>query len=255
MDEFKPDSSLVDRVQVSPNVNERKTGPTDILILHYTGMDNAEKSLKWLCMEQSQVSCHYFVFEDGTVVQSVSEGMRAWHAGLSHWRGETDINSKSIGIEIANRGHDHGYPEFPEAQVKAVIELSKDICRRNSIPAERVLAHSDIAPLRKSDPGEKFPWKRLHDEGIGHWVEEEPIEGGTFFQKGDNGEPIEALQSMLVLYGYGLEITGNYNEETEAVVRAFQRHFRSSKVDGIADLSTIKTLHKLSRALPVIKTA
>ncbi|MEO1066593.1 MAG: N-acetylmuramoyl-L-alanine amidase, partial [Pseudomonadota bacterium] len=193
--------------------------------------------------------CHYFVFEDGRIVQSVPERSRAWHAGLSSWKGERDINSRSIGIEIANPGHEHGYCAFPAAQIEAVIALSADICARNRIPAERVLAHSDVAPARKQDPGEKFPWDLLHKSGIGHYVVPEPLNDGRFFQRGDMGEPVEALQSMFALYGYGLAIDGVFSEQTEHVVRAFQRHFRPETVDGVADASTISTLHKLLSAL------
>lgn len=247
---FAPDSRFVDEVRVAPNVNEREGGPADILLLHYTGMPEGEKALKWLCMEVSKVSCHYFVFEDGRIVQSVPESKRAWHAGVSSWKGEEDNNSRSIGIEISNPGHEHGYVPFAEAQIEAVIKLSKDICRRNNILPERVLAHSDIAPSRKEDPGELFPWDRLHEAGIGHWVPEEPLGDGRFFQLGEQGEPVAALQSMLALYGYGLEVNGNFDEKTRDVVAAFQRHFRQSKVDGVADASTIATLHRLIKKLP-----
>ncbi|HMB48829.1 MAG TPA: N-acetylmuramoyl-L-alanine amidase [Afifellaceae bacterium] len=239
----------------SPNHGERTTGPLDILLLHYTGMPDADQALDWLCNAESGVSCHYFVHEDGRTVQLVDEDRRAWHAGASCWAGETDINSRSIGIEIANYGHaalsgDPGpalseLPPFPEAQIDAVIALCRDILARHAVPAARVLAHSDVAPARKEDPGEAFPWARLADAGIGHWVEPEPIQGGPFLSTGDSGEPVEALQSMLGLYGYELPVSGLFDEATKQVVTAFQRHFRPSRVDGIADVSTVRTLHKL----------
>ncbi len=247
---FKADSYLVDEVRFAPNVDDRLGGPADMLLLHYTGMPSGEKALKWLCMEESKVSCHYFVFEDGRIVQSVPEEKRAWHAGVSSWKGEEDNNSRSIGIEISNPGHEHGYVPFPERQIEAVIALSKDICQRNKILPERVLAHSDVAPSRKQDPGELFPWKLLHEQGVGHFVAPEPLGDGRFFQKGESGEPVAALQSMLVLYGYGLDVSGFFDQETEDVVMAFQRHFRAVKVDGIADQSTIVTLHRLLKELP-----
>jgi N-acetylmuramoyl-L-alanine amidase len=235
----------------SPNFGERAGGRApDILLLHYTGMETADGALKWLRAPESQVSCHYFVHEDGRVDQLVRESDRAWHAGKSFWKGEIDINSASIGIEIANAGHPGGLPDFPEAQVNAVIELCLDCGRRWKIAAERVLAHSDVAPIRKVDPGEKFPWNRLHAAGVGHWVEPSPIAGGRFFQQGDAGQPVEALQTMLSLYGYATEINGYYSEKTEGDVAAFQRHFRPERVDGIADFSTIDTLHRLLSALP-----
>lgn len=235
----------------SPNFGERAGGRTpDIILLHYTGMETADGALKWLCAPESQVSCHYFVHEDGRVEQLVREADRAWHAGKSFWQGETDINSASIGIEIANPGHPGGLPDFPEAQVRAVVELCLDCGKRWGIAPERVLAHSDVAPIRKVDPGEKFPWARLHAEGVGHWVEPSAITGGRFFQRGDAGQPVEALQTMLSLYGYAVEIDGSYSEKTEGAVAAFQRHFRAERVDGIADFSTIDTLHRLLSALP-----
>ena len=239
----------------SPNFGERAGGRSpDIILLHYTGMETADGALKWLCAPESQVSCHYFVHEDGRVEQLVREADRAWHAGKSFWKGETDINSASIGIEIANPGHPGGLPDFPDAQVRAVVELCLDCGGRWGIAPERVLAHSDVAPIRKVDPGEKFPWARLHASGVGHWVEPSAITGGRFFQRGDAGQPVEALQTMLSLYGYATEIDGIYSEKTEGDVAAFQRHFRQERVDGIADFSTIDTLHRLLSALPRLTT-
>ncbi|MDO9414576.1 N-acetylmuramoyl-L-alanine amidase [Pararhizobium sp.] len=242
---FTPDF-LRATVVPSPNHGERLgvAGP-DMIILHYTGMPTAEGALAWLCADESQVSSHYFVHEDGRVDQLVPEHRRAWHAGRSVWKGETDINSHSIGIEIANAGHPGGLPDFPEKQIAAVVELCRNCGDRWSIAPERVLAHSDVAPIRKVDPGEKFPWGHLHSQGVGHWIQPAPVGGGRFFQRGDSGQPIEALQSMLSLYGYGTDITGNFCEKTEGDVAAFQRHFRQQKVDGVADISTIDTLHRL----------
>lgn len=235
----------------SPNFGKRRGGRRpDMILLHYTGMETADGALQWLRACESEVSCHYFVHEDGRVEQLVREADRAWHAGRSVWQGESDINSASIGIEIANAGHPGGLPDFPDAQIDAVVQLCRDCGERWHIAPERVLAHSDVAPVRKVDPGEKFPWERLHAAGVGHWVEPTPVGGGRFFQKGDAGQPVEALQSMLSLYGYGLEIDGVYDEKTEGCVAAFQRHFRRERVDGIADFSTIDTLHRLLSALP-----
>jgi N-acetylmuramoyl-L-alanine amidase len=235
----------------SPNHGERAGGlKPDMIILHYTGMETGAAALDWLCRDESQVSSHYFVHEDGRVDQLVAEGRRAWHAGKSSWQGETDINSRSIGIEIANAGHPGGLPDFPSEQIDAVVELCRNCGERWSIAPERVLAHSDIAPIRKVDPGEKFPWERLHAGGVGHWVPPAPIGGGRFFQRGDQGQPVEAVQTMLSLYGYGIEVTGLFCEKTEGAVAAFQRHFRPMQVDGIADISTLDTLHRLLSALP-----
>jgi N-acetylmuramoyl-L-alanine amidase len=235
----------------SPNHGERRDGQTpDMIILHYTGMPTAEAALGWLRNVESEVSSHYFVDEAGVVSQLVPEERRAWHAGKSVWAGRTDLNSCSIGIEIANPGHPGGLPDYPESQIAAVVELCRNCVERWQIAPERVLGHSDIAPVRKVDPGENFPWNKLHDSGVGHWVEPSSITGGRFFQRGDEGQPVEALQSMLSFYGYGIEITGRFCEKTEGVVAAFQRHFRPALVDGIADFSTIDTLHRLLTSLP-----
>lgn len=246
---FRPDSRLVGALAPSPNHGERRA-PLDMILLHYTGMASAEAAVERLRDPRAEVSAHYVVLEDGTILQMVPEARRAWHAGVASWEGVSDVNSRSIGIEIANPGHGLGYPDFPEAQIIAVASLCQDIIDRHAIRADRVLAHSDVAPLRKDDPGEKFPWHLLHHAGVGHLVHEAPLEGGRFFMRGDTGQPVEALQGMLAMYGYGLAVTGLFDEETEAVVRAFQRHFRRAKVDGVADMSTLRTLHDLLRMKP-----
>ena len=238
-------------VRVSPNFGPRRDGMRpDMIVLHYTGMQSGEAAEMWLCNPESEVSSHYIVHEDGRIVQMVREADRAWHAGRSSWRGVTDINSCSIGIEICNPGHEFGYPDFCAPQIEAVIALCAGISMRHGVAPERVLAHSDVAPGRKRDPGEKFPWAALHAAGIGHLVAPAPIRGGRFLTDGECGEPVEALQSMLALYGYGLEITGFFDAATQAVVEAFQRHFRPELVDGVADRSTIETLHLLLSTLP-----
>jgi N-acetylmuramoyl-L-alanine amidase len=239
----------------SPNVGACRDGKrADILLLHYTGMASAEAACRWLCNPDSGVSCHYLVDEHGGIVQMVEEESRAWHAGQSYWHGETDINSRSIGIEIHNRGHEADYPDFPDRQMAAVIALAHDILARYPIPPERVLAHSDIAPRRKLDPGEKFDWRRLHEAGIGHWIEPEPIAADpigadTGLGPGDAGEEVLAVQAELAAYGYDVPQTGRFDGATELTVAAFQRHFRPARVDGRADRSTRTTLARLIAAL------
>ncbi len=246
MSSLVPDSPLAAKVFPSPNHGERKDGRRpDMLILHYTGMAEAGEALQRLCNPAAEVSAHYFVFENGHVLQLVPESRRAWHAGAGAWAEETDINSCSIGIEIANAGHMGGLPAYPEAQVEAVTRLAADIVHRWSIAPARVLGHSDVAPTRKEDPGELFPWERLAVAGIGHWVKPAPIAGGRFFAQGDQGPPVEAYQAMLAMYGYVLDVSGTFTPETAAVTRAFQRHFRPERVDGVADASTITTLRDL----------
>ena len=248
---MSPDTVLACEMRPSPNRNARRHGGgPDMLILHYTGMGTGEQALRWLETPQSQVSTHYLVHEDGRIVQMVPEAERAWHAGAGSWRGRDDINSRSIGIEIVNPGHDGGLPDFPEAQVAAVVELCRDCIARNAILPEFVLAHSDIAPGRKVDPGERFPWKTLFEAGVGHWTAPAPVRGGRFFGPGDRGEPVEAFQSLLAAYGYGVEATGSFNEPTRLGTLAFQRHFRPERVDGVADASTVETLHRLLVSLP-----
>ncbi len=244
---FQPDSSLVAEVVPSPNHDERKDGRVpDIILLHYTGMQNTQEALNRLCSPESKVSSHYFVFEDGRIVQSVQESRRAWHAGNSQWAGETDINSSSIGIEIANPGHDFGYPDFPSRQIAAVIALCRGIIARRGIKPDRVLAHSDVAPSRKRDPGEKFPWRLLADSGVGEWVTPSRItDKVSSFALGQEGDRVRGLQIALADFGYGIPVTGKFDETTRDVVTAFQRHFRPAKVDGIADGSTQRTLQKM----------
>lgn len=243
---MSPDSSLVTVLKPSPNHGERRNGAVpSILVLHYTGMKNGAIALDRLVDPRSEVSCHYLVFEDGEIIQMVPEARRAWHAGDSIWEGQTDVNSHSIGIEIVNPGHVYGYAEFPEPQMQAVSALSHDIVIRWSIKSWRVLAHSDVAPLRKMDPGEHFDWRRLAQEGVGLWVPPCSIREGTCFSKGDAGEGVARLQQMFASYGYGIDVDASYGEETEAVVRAFQRHFRQERIDGVVDISTFETLRSL----------
>jgi N-acetylmuramoyl-L-alanine amidase len=245
MSGFSPDQPGAE-VRVSPNFGPRReTLRPDMIVLHYTGMATGESAEAWLCDPASEVSSHYLVHEDGRVVQMVRESDRAWHAGKSSWFGHTDINSCSVGIEIVNPGHSLGYRTFPKRQIDAVIDLCSGIIGRHAIPARRVLAHSDVAPGRKIDPGEKFPWKALFSAGVGYLVPAVPIKPGAVLQAGDAGADVETLQSMLALYGYGVEISGVYDRQTAIVVAAFQRHFRRRLIDGMADGSTIRTLQKL----------
>lgn len=275
---LRPDSPLVAEVRPSPHHGERRgrwaeTGP-DLLLLHYTGMpagrgmSMAERAIRWLVDPRAEVSAHYVVGEDGRITQLVAESRRAWHAGRSSWGGESDVNSASIGIEIAHPGHwwdlsavpdrdpdlpvevHPGYGDFPEAQIAAVIALARDIMARHGIAVARVLAHSDVAPGRKRDPGEKFPWARLAAAGIGTWVGDTawPIAAGRDLRSGEHSPPVAALQALLGDLGYGVEVDGVFGSETEAVVTAFQRHWRPERVDGVADRETIARLGALVAA-------
>ncbi|MGC1561469.1 MAG: N-acetylmuramoyl-L-alanine amidase [Bradyrhizobium sp.] len=251
MKTFTPDSSIASDVIPSPNCGERnKARVPDMILLHYTGMPDAEGALAQLCTAGTNVSAHYVVLEDGRIVQCVPEGKRAWHAGVGSWAGEDDINSCSIGVEIVNPGHDWGYPEFPLRQIAAVIALCRGIMLRRGVPSHRVLAHSDVAPSRKKDPGEKFPWHSLANSGVGHWVQPAQIVSGEGIKLGTINDSVRNLQQALARYGYGVSTSGKYDTATMEVVAAFQRHFRPARVDGVADHSTLITLQSLLGSLP-----
>jgi N-acetylmuramoyl-L-alanine amidase len=248
---FTSDLVGIDQTRRSPNHGAR-LGPVDwpdSIVLHYTGMHDGPSAVDWLCNPASEVSCHYVVDEAGTILQLVSEHRRAWHAGRSSWAGVTDMNSASIGIEIVNGGHDFDLPAFPDVQIGAVINLCRDIMRRHAVRPERVLAHSDIAPSRKRDPGERFPWRDLAAVGVGQWAEPTIEPKGETLIPGMRGEAVMELQEALARYGYGIPATGSYDSHTQIVVRAFQRHFRPTMVDGIADPGTHQLLATLNAAL------
>ncbi len=214
--------------------------------MHYTGMPSCERAIDWLSRPESKVSSHYVIDIDGTITQLVNEGMRAWHAGVSIWRGETDINSSSVGIEIHNPGHGENYCDFPDAQMQSVAALSSEIISRWNIAPEGVLGHSDVAPGRKIDPGEKFDWKCLANIGIGRWVEPEPIDEHICSHSLEpSNDDIAHVQRLLASYGYGLQVNGQLDDKVRDVIRAFQIHFRPQRADGVIDPSTIATVERL----------
>jgi N-acetylmuramoyl-L-alanine amidase len=220
----------------SPNQGPRPDGGAiDILLLHYTGMQTAAAALARLVDAAAQVSCHWLIDEDGTTYALVEESRRAWHAGRSFWAGERDINSRSIGIELVNPGHDWGYRPFPPAQMTALAELAQGILARHPIPAHRVLGHSDVAPERKQDPGELFDWAWLAGQGIGLWPE--PAQGP------------ESLDPAADLARIG------YEQEDAATIVAFQRHYRQSRVDGRLDRETRIRIAQMARAIPLTAPA
>ena len=257
----------------SPNYNDRMSGGIDMLVLHYTGMVSREHALARLCERTSKVSAHYLIDEVGLVYQLVAEDRRAWHAGVSGWAGERDINSRSIGIELVNPGHDLGYRNFSGLQMRSLAGLCREILARHPIPPHRVLGHSDVAPGRKRDPGELFDWQWLAGQGVGIWPGLHPYctpplfshptptplhqRGGalqlnsTLLPPPPGGEgrggglEIPSLQKDLARFGYEVPQTGIYGTQTRAVVTAFQRHFRPAKVDGWADAQTAAILQHL----------
>ena len=198
-------------------------------------MTSAAAALERLGDPAAKVSAHYLIDEDGSVVALVPERVRAWHAGVSAWLGEAGLNDRSIGIELVNPGHEWGYRAFPEPQYQACIELCQAIIRRWSVPARRVLGHSDVAPERKEDPGELFDWPRLAAAGIGLWP------------SGGEGAPrkVAILQAQLATFGYAVPRHGRLDRATELVITAFQRHFRPERVDGVADRATLARLDGL----------
>ena len=224
----------------SPN-HDARPGAVDMLILHYTGMESAQAALDRLCSPEARVSTHYLIDEDGAVWRLVAEERRAWHAGVSSWRGRRDINGASIGIELVNPGHDNGYRRFPEAQMAALEALARDIIGRHPIPPRHVLGHSDVAPLRKTDPGELFDWQRLARAGVGLWLD--------FSLLPPPAADIAELQRQLAEIGYDTPPSGAEDAATTAVITAFQRHFRPSLCDGKADPETRRRIAALAAAL------
>jgi len=230
----------------SPNFDARVSVP-DMVVVHYTGMESGEAALARLRDPAAKVSSHYMIEEDGRVFRLVPEERRAWHAGVSYWKGETSLNHVSIGVELVNPGHALGYRPFPEAQVAVLIALLSDIRSRWTVPDGRILGHSDIAPNRKVDPGELFPWDRLAAAGHGLWVEPPPSPGPVLAE-GEEGTGVFALQAGLTRLGFDSAPSGRFDADTTTVVKAFQRHWRPSKVDGVADGETRARLVALLRA-------
>lgn len=247
----RPDSALVSRLHPSPNIEPRKPGlRPSMLILHYTGLTTVDRALDVLSRPDCKVSCHYVVDEDGRIIQMVAEDARAWHAGVSYWAGETDINSASIGIEIQNPGHVLGYTDFPSVQMRAVSALARDIIARHGIEGRHVLAHSDVAPGRKIDPGEKFDWAWLSKQDVGHWVAPAPIDAeDPGLTLGAHGEDVRRARTLLGAYGYKIDPEGAFDPDMQTIVRAFQLHFRQGRPDGRLDRSTLDTLARLQAAL------
>ncbi len=236
----------------SPNHDSRPPSVTaiDTLVLHYTGMTSAQAALDRLTDPGAKVSAHWLIDEDGTCVRLVPEARRAWHAGVSAWRGVPGVNDRSIGIELVNPGHEFGYRPFPRAQMDALRALAREILTRHPIEARNVVGHADVAPLRKEDPGELFDWAGLAAAGVGLCPVVAEVTGSSLdLRTGAEGAPVRAHQAHLGRYGYAITVDGTFGAETAAVVRAFQRHFRQSRVDGVIDAATSAALSALVAAL------
>jgi len=231
----------------SPNFGPR-SAPPSMIVLHYTGMRSGEAALARLRDPASEVSAHYMVEDDGRVFRLVPEERRAWHAGKAYWRGVEDVNSASIGIEIVNPGHEFGYRPFAEPQIAAVFELVADVRSRWSVENVDIVGHADVAPDRKEDPGELFPWKRLAEAGHGLWAEPAAAPGAPL-SEGEESTAVFALQAGFTRLGYESAPSGRFDAHTAAVVRAFQRHWRQDRVDGVADGETRARLIALLRMI------
>jgi N-acetylmuramoyl-L-alanine amidase len=229
----------------SPNFDNR-TRPPDMVVVHYTGMVSGSAALERLRDPDVKVSAHYLIESDGQVCRLVDEARRAWHAGVSFWRGDRDVNGRSIGIELVNPGHEHGYRAFPDVQIEALLRLLDAIRRRWTIEDGDIVGHSDVAPARKIDPGELFPWRRLAEAGHGLWAEPTPAPGAPI-GVGEEGAAVFALQAGLGRLGYDSAPSQTYDEDTAVIVSAFQRHWRPERIDGRADGETRARLMALLR--------
>lgn len=235
-------------MSVSPNISSRDGHSPSVLVLHYTGMKTAQEAVARLCDPLAKVSAHYVVDEAGEIFPLVEESQCAWHAGVSFWRGFRNVNEISIGVEIANPGHEWGYCPFPPAQMEAVAGLCKDIIKRHAIAPRNVVGHSDVAPQRKMDPGELFNWEWLAAQGVGLWpFSANDAISPTFPQlsEGTTGDEVLWMQTSLASYGYSIPLTGTYDMLTRNVAVAFQRHFRPAGITGIWDGECAARLEKL----------
>lgn len=233
---------------LSPNFDDRpKDLQINTLVMHYTGMRSGDEALARLCDPVFKVSSHYMVHEDGRVVRIVPEEKRAWHAGVSCWRGISSLNESSVGIEIVNPGHEFGYRPFPPQQMEAVADLALAIIGRHKIEARNVVGHSDIAPTRKEDPGELFDWQGLAAEGIGLWPEVKKIRKphAPIITPGEESIAVGRIQKMLADYGYHIKVDGFYGPKSEAIIKAFKRHFVPEYLNVVWDNAADARLTKL----------
>ena len=238
----------------SPNFNDRKAGGIRFVVIHYTGMTTCDEALKRLCDQSAQVSAHYLIDEDGAIFRLVAEDQRAWHAGLSYWRGERDLNSASIGIELCNPGHDWGYRPFPPRQIVALKALLGEIRARHAIAADGILGHSDIAPSRKADPGELFPWTELARGDFGLWPEETTVLPGLPDLTGAFRRLSEIGYAVPTTVDEGSDILNAESGATD-VIKAFQRHYMPRRVDGHLDAATATRIAEVAVACALCRAA
>ncbi len=230
----------------SPNQDDRPENcPIDMVILHYTGMRTASEAVSRLRDPAAKVSSHYLVDEDGNVLRLVAEARRAWHAGASHWRGQRMLNNRAIGIEIVNPGHEHGYRDFPVLQLASVCDLCLEILSRHAVPARNFVGHSDVAPDRRADPGEKFDWEGLARNGVGLWPDGAPDLGTSGAVR--DAAALRDVRAALAHIGYEVTAEGALDPALATVLRAFQRHWRPEAVTGQADSGTLARLLAVAR--------
>ncbi len=244
----------------SPNWNERPpVGPDggvliDTVVLHYTGMTSATEALERLCLPESEVSAHFLIEEDGKIHQLVHPDHRAWHAGVSCWQGRDNLNHTSIGIELVNPGHEFGYCPFPEDQVASLVSLLKVLARRYHIPQDRYLGHSDIAPGRKQDPGELFPWQRLAGQKFGLTATYQRNDKTIIAKKGMVSTEIASLNKSLRIIGYPVTQGEVFSQQTHDALQAFQQHWRQEEVSGCLDSGTLSAISSIEKQIDTHKS-
>ena len=234
----------------SPNFDKKKRSinSIQIIVIHYTGMQSERESINRLCNPASKVSSHYFINQKGRVFRLVRDRYVAWHAGKSCWSKYKNLNKNSIGIELVNKGHQFGYNNFTKKQILSLIKISKKLIKKYKIKKENIVGHSDIAPLRKNDPGEKFPWRKLSIIGIGIWNSCNPkllkkYRGKNVLKKSDKAQFIKSLNKI------GYRFIGNGIFTFKKIISAFQRHHRTQLINGILDKECVIIAENLSKKL------
>ncbi len=233
----------------SPNFDHKKRSRKSIkfIIVHYTGMQSERESLIRLCNPKSKVSCHYFIRKNGKILKLVDDYYTAWHAGKSYWKNYKNLNKNSIGIELANKGHKFGYKNFKKKQLSSLIKISKILIKKYKIKRENIIGHSDIAPLRKNDPGEKFPWRELANNKIGIWHN---------YQNKElvKSRKVKISLKFKLIFIKNIKKIGYYfsavkKTNTSKIVKAFQRHYRQELINGIIDKECLLIASNLSKKL------
>ena len=226
----------------SPNfyLKKRSISKVKYLIFHYTGMKSENEAIRKLTNKNSKVSCHYFIKKNGEIIKMVPDLYIAWHAGISSWKKDKFLNSKSIGVEVSNPGHEHGYKHYNTKQIKSIIKLSKTLKKRYKIKKENILGHSDISPLRKKDPGEKFPWKILYKKKLCKWHNISERNCKKFRKiKLDN-----KINFYKLLFKFGYKFTNNSSDKIK-ILKNFQRRFRPELISSVIDKECDEILKSL----------